>query len=244
VFLFLAKLFQVNGNNAWGSILPHFDLPDEFPQMQANGSTSVALMLSQYYMAILFPFEEVYRKNLHDQRGRVSMAGRPGMPAQQFPASTPGAPRPPLGMSNTQQLGMRPTNSNNLIPQGLPGGSIPSNGLAQYSTVHNPPTQHHPSSTSLPIGSIDTHTTMPSELDSLMHAVDSNLLDQDVQGIKRKHDQDDRDIKRARQKTGMLKLYYYISLYLAYCLSRSTRGKFGRKNLSPRVQLTHPSYLT
>src|SRR5271154_2396823 len=108
--LALAKLlFQVNANNAWGSILPHFDLPDEFPQMQANGSTSVALMLSQYYMAILFPFEEVYRKNLQDQRGKVSMAGRPGMPAQQFPApSTPGAPRPSLAMSNTQQLGIRP----------------------------------------------------------------------------------------------------------------------------------------
>jgi SWI/SNF chromatin-remodeling complex subunit SWI1 len=202
VCLILAKLFQVNGNNAWGSILPHFDLPDEFPQVQANGSTSVALMLSQYYMAILFPFEEVYRKNLQDQRGKVSMTGRQGMPPQQFPASTQGAPRPSLGMSNTQQLGMRPMNSNNLIPQVLPGGSIPSNGLAQYSSVSS--TQHHPSSTSLPIGTIDTHTPMPSELDSLMHAVDSNLLDPDIQGIKRKLDQDDRDIKRARQKTGML----------------------------------------
>ena len=162
-------------------------------------------------MAILFPFEEVYRKNLQDQRGRVSMAGRPGIPLQQFPASTPGAPRSSLGMSNTQQLGMRPMNSNSLIPQGLPGGSIPSNGLAQYSSVHNPPTQHHPS---LPIGSIDTHTTMPSELDSLMHAVDSNLLDPDIQGIKRKHDQDDRDIKRARQKTGTFILLFIRPPYL------------------------------
>jgi len=189
--------------------------------MQANGSTSVALMLSQYYMAILFPFEEVYRKNLQDQRGKVSMAGRPGIPAQQFPApSTPGAPRPSLAMSNTQQLGIRPMNSNNLITQGLSGGSIPSNGLAQYSSVHNPPTQHHPSSTSLPIGSIDTHTTMPSELDSLMHTIDSNLLDQDIQGIKRKHDQDDRDIKRARQKTGMLK--FILLSHEPYYLNRST----------------------
>ena len=202
----LANLFQVNGNNAWGSILPHFDLPDEFPQVQANGSTSVALMLSQYYMAILFPFEEVYKKNLQDQRGKVSMTGRQGMPPQQFPPSVPGAPRPSLGMSNTQQLGMRPMNSNNLMPQVLPGGPIPSNGLAQFSSV--PPTQHHPSSTSLPIGSIDTHTPIPSELDSLMHA-DSNLLDPDIQGIKRKLDQDDRDIKRARQKTGTLEFIHY-----------------------------------
>ena len=103
-------------------------------------------------------------------------------------------------------------NSNNLIPQGLPGGSIPSNGLAQYSSV--PPTLHHPSSTSLPIGSIDTHTSVPSELDSLMHAVDSNLLDPDIQGIKRKHDQDDRDMKRARQKTGTLE---FIPLFTRPC---------------------------
>ena len=155
-------------------------------------------------MAILFPFEEVYRKNLQDQRGKVPMAGRQGMPPQQFPASAPGPLRPSLGLSNTQQLGIRPMNSNNLIPQGLPGGSISSNGLAQYSSV--PPTQHHSSSSSLPISSIDTHTPLPSELDSLMHAVDSNLLDPEIQGIKRKLDQDDRDIKRARQKTGMLKI--------------------------------------
>ena len=224
---------------AWGSILPHFDLPDEFPQIQANNSNSVALMLSQYYMAILFPFEEVYRKNLQDQRGKVSI-GRQAMPAQQFPASTPNAPRPPLGMpNNTQQLGMRPINSNNLISQGLPGGSIPSNGLAQYPSVHNPLTQQPPSSTSLPISSIDTHPTMPSELDSLMHVVDSNLLDPEIQGIKRKHDQDDRDIKRARQKTGMLKFRITIRslLYLAYYPNRPTRGEFRRYTLRSRVQL-------
>ena len=109
-------------------------------------------------------------------------------------------------------------NSNNLIPQVLPGGSIPggtipSNGLAQFSSV--PSTQlHPPSSTSLPIGTIDTHTPMPSELDSLMHTVDSNLLDPDIQGIKRKLDQDDRDIKRARQKTGMLE---FIPLFARLC---------------------------
>ena len=243
IYLILTKSFQVNANNAWGSILPHFDLPDEFPQMQANGSTSVALMLSQYYMAILFPFEEVYRKNLQDQRGKASMAGRQSMSAQQFPPTTPGAPRPSLGISNSQQLGVRPMSSNNLVPQSLPGGSIPSNGLGQYSSVPNPPAQHHPSSTSLQIGSIETHTTMPSELDSLMHAIDSNLLDPDIQGIKRKHDQDDLDVKRARQKTGMLK-FIQPPMYSAYYRNRSTRGKFCRYNFRSRVQLTHASCLT
>ena len=203
-------------------------------------------MLSQYYMAILFPFEEVYRKNLQDQRGRASVAGRQGMPAQQFPPSTPGvpgAPRPSLGMSNTQQAGMRPMSSNNPIPQGLSGGSIPSNSLTQYPSV--PPTQQHSSSSSLPIGSIDAHATMPSELDSLMHVVDSNLLDPDIQGIKRKHDQDDRDTKRVRQKTGVLKFYITIHppLYLAYCLNRSTRGKFRRYNPHSSVQLNLPFLL-
>ena len=171
------------------------------------------------------------------------MAGRQSMSAQHFPPTTPGAPRPSLGISNSQQLGVRPMSSNNLVPQSLPGGSIPSNGLGQYSSVPNPPAQHHPSSTSLQIGSIETHTTMPSELDSLMHAIDSNLLDPDIQGIKRKHDQDDLDVKRARQKTGMLK-FIQPPMYSAYYRNRSTRGKFCRYNFRSRVQITHASCLT
>ncbi|KAF8167956.1 hypothetical protein B0H34DRAFT_683778 [Crassisporium funariophilum] len=189
----------VSNANGWAAILPHFDLPDEFPQMQANNSTSVALMLSQYYMAILNPFEVMYKKNLQEQQKKAQMGARPG--GQQFPGSTSNLPRP-SGIPNSQ-AGVRTNNM--MMGQGLPGSSIPpTNGLPQFpSPQHQQSTQHRqPATQSLhQISSIDSHGSLaPSEFDSLSHTADSNLLDQDIQGIKRKHDQDD-SIKRARQKT-------------------------------------------
>lgn len=47
-----------------------------------------------------------------------------------------------------------------------------------------------------PLGIIPTHESQ------LPLNGDKNILDQDVQGLKRKVESDDTDIKRARQKTG------------------------------------------
>ncbi|KAJ7783566.1 hypothetical protein DFH07DRAFT_192296 [Mycena maculata] len=65
-------------DNGWHTILPHFDLPEEYPL--PNGSTSVAQMLSQYYMAILLPFEDVYRNNVQNQQRKARQATLQGLP--------------------------------------------------------------------------------------------------------------------------------------------------------------------
>ncbi|THH20009.1 hypothetical protein EW146_g1270 [Bondarzewia mesenterica] len=49
----------------WSSVLPHLDLPEFIPQ--ANAPQSVADILAQIYMAIMFPFEEVYRRGTRDR---------------------------------------------------------------------------------------------------------------------------------------------------------------------------------
>ncbi|CAA7266582.1 unnamed protein product [Cyclocybe aegerita] len=178
----------VTNMNGWQALLPHFDLPDEFPTVQANNSSSVAVMLHQYYMAILHPFEIIYKKNMQDQQKKAHLPQGGLSDQQQF-----GRPAP--GMPNMQQPGMRPMNPNSLMSQSIP----PGNGLGQYPELsqHRPPVQNPHQ-----MGMVDTHNSMAhSELNSLGHTVDSNLLDQDNQGIKRKHDQDDRDTKRVRQKT-------------------------------------------
>ncbi|KAJ7655021.1 hypothetical protein DFH06DRAFT_1329390 [Mycena polygramma] len=75
-------------DNSWHTILPHFDLPEEYPL--PNGSTSVAQMLAQYYMAILLPFEEVYRSNVHNQRQKAQASRQASL--QGLPPTTPTRP--------------------------------------------------------------------------------------------------------------------------------------------------------
>ncbi|KAJ7431827.1 hypothetical protein B0H11DRAFT_2128655 [Mycena galericulata] len=75
-------------DNAWHTILPHFDLPEEYPL--PNGTTSVAQMLAQYYMAILLPFEDVYRNNIQNQH-RKAQASRQAT-LQGIPPTTPTRP--------------------------------------------------------------------------------------------------------------------------------------------------------
>ncbi|KAJ7706389.1 hypothetical protein B0H17DRAFT_1126052 [Mycena rosella] len=75
-------------DNGWHLILPHFDLPEEYPL--PNGTTSVAQMLAQYYMAILLPFEEVYRNNVQNQQRKAQASRQASL--QGLPPTAP--PRP------------------------------------------------------------------------------------------------------------------------------------------------------
>ncbi|KAJ7139928.1 hypothetical protein C8R44DRAFT_765813 [Mycena epipterygia] len=75
-------------DNGWHLILPHFDLPEEYPL--PNGSTSVAQLLAQYYMAILLPFEEVYRSNVQNQRQKAQASRQATL--QGLPPTTPARP--------------------------------------------------------------------------------------------------------------------------------------------------------
>ncbi|KAJ7225717.1 hypothetical protein GGX14DRAFT_640560 [Mycena pura] len=74
-------------DNGWHLILPHFDLPEEFPL--PNGSNSVAQLLAQYYMAILLPFEEMYRNNIQNQQRKAQASRQANLQAQ---AATPTRP--------------------------------------------------------------------------------------------------------------------------------------------------------
>lgn len=160
-------------------------------------------MLSQYYSHLLLPFEEMYTKSLQEQAKKAQSAQRPGpMPGHQFPPQQ-GLGRPTPGMPNIQQPGMRQNNSNGLMPQSIP----PTNGITQYPQMHP---QNRPSSSQNPHQASvqESRSSMgPSEIDPLALGIDSNLLDQDVQGIKRKHDQEDREMKRVRQKTGLCLIF-------------------------------------
>ncbi|TFY52125.1 hypothetical protein EVJ58_g10188, partial [Rhodofomes roseus] len=76
---------QVNQQGLWPAILRQFDLPDQFPEPPQHGQP-VAPVLARYYMMIVAPFEEAYRRNLREQQMRaVQQQG-----AQQMPGSAQG----------------------------------------------------------------------------------------------------------------------------------------------------------
>ncbi|KAF7339818.1 hypothetical protein MVEN_01898300 [Mycena venus] len=95
LFKLWSMVFQAGGgtalsrDNSWHLMLPHFDLPEEYPL--SNGQSSVAQMLAQYYMAMLLPFEEVYRNNMQTQQ-RKAQASRQASLGQALPPSA--LPRP------------------------------------------------------------------------------------------------------------------------------------------------------
>ncbi|KAJ6627124.1 hypothetical protein B0H10DRAFT_1995535 [Mycena sp. CBHHK59/15] len=146
-------------DDGWHLILPHFDLPEEY--LLPNGTTSVAQRLSQYYMAILLPFEEVYRNNVQNQQRKAQASRQASL--QGLPPTTPARPNgSPQRVSQTN------------VPQ-TPARRLSS---ASQGSAHNP-------STDGPINGLP----------------DTNVLDQEQQGIKRKLESEDVDSKRARQKT-------------------------------------------
>ncbi|KAJ7492815.1 hypothetical protein FB451DRAFT_1165747 [Mycena latifolia] len=75
-------------DNGWHLILPHFDLPEEYPLPHA--SNSVAQVLAQYYMAILLPFEEVYRNNVQSQQRKAQASRQASL--QGLPPTAPARP--------------------------------------------------------------------------------------------------------------------------------------------------------
>ncbi|PPQ67356.1 hypothetical protein CVT24_011539 [Panaeolus cyanescens] len=191
----------VTNSLGWSSILQHFDLPEEFPNSPVGDSNSVALTLSHYYMSILHPFEEVYKKSIQEQNRKMQMSQqRQGlMPGQQFP-SHPSANRPASGMPNLSQSGMRPGNPNGSMGH---GPSMPHNGMGQFNPMHAPNFNQRPGSSASAM-TPDPHISGTPELDPFNHAVDPTLLDPEMQSMKRKLEAEEKDLKRARQKTDPL----------------------------------------
>jgi len=95
---------------------------------------------------------------------------------------------------------------------GIPSQNMSStNGLGQF--LPTMPNQQRP-----PHTAGDSHSSIASaDLDTLAHPVDTNLLDHDMQGIKRKHESDGGvDAKRVRQKTGLSLGYGFIPLLIKH----------------------------
>jgi SWI/SNF chromatin-remodeling complex subunit SWI1 len=170
-------------------------------------------MLCQYYMAILFPFEELYKRNIPEHQRRMQMAPRPSPAPFQGQGAGSGAPmqgRPMQGMSGMSQSAvmgqMQRQGGNPMHAQANPGAPHPQ-------AIHTPvtPTQRPSSASfntqpSLPgssnVNSVISMDTIPISQPDMAHELNGNVLDQDVQGIKRKMEFDDGTNKRARQKTG------------------------------------------
>ncbi|KXN89887.1 SWI/SNF chromatin-remodeling complex subunit sol1 [Leucoagaricus sp. SymC.cos] len=165
----------LKANNGWSAICAEFNLPEEFSQMQANGSASVALMLEQMYTAILYPFEDLYKKNIQEQQRKAQMASRQMSMAQpgQMRGMPPNGVQPVPAQMQQMQRGPMPA-------MGMMGQTMPTANSTHFNpAAHTPQTPHQ-------------------------RPGDPNLLDNDIQGIKRKLDLEDPEAKRARQKTDPL----------------------------------------
>ncbi|KAI0961434.1 hypothetical protein AcV7_000535 [Taiwanofungus camphoratus] len=77
---------KVTQQALWPHILRHLDLPEQFPIPPPSGQHSVASVLANYYMSIIGPFEEAYRRNVQQQQHmqqQRAMLGRVSAGAQQ-----------------------------------------------------------------------------------------------------------------------------------------------------------------
>lgn len=147
-------------------------------------------------MTILGPFEQMYRRNMIEQQKKLQLSqNQASLADPQF------LPRQSAGMSNLPQSGARPISSNGVVPQSMPG----TNGLGPFQQRPLLPTN-------------DSHNSLTSDLDTLSQPADAIFLDQDLQGVKRKHVNDVTDsTKRVRQKTGSSHLFMQpVSEYILF----------------------------
>ncbi|KAK0456210.1 hypothetical protein EV421DRAFT_1750991 [Armillaria borealis] len=184
---------SVIGNpGTWAAIASQFDLPEDLPQPHASGTTSSAHALQACYMLILAPFEDLYKKNVHDQQRKAQLSSRQGNVMNQ----RPGTPtRPGQGVANGMQSGFP-----NQMQRAQPG--FPSANAVAPQTPHQGGT-----APSIPQPSASTaHMSAPQSVDASNvgegQSSDANVLEDIQGGIKRKLDSDDGEGKRARQKTG------------------------------------------
>lgn len=152
-------------------------------------------------MALLYPFEQYYKNNVQDQQKRALAASRQlgaqgsqlsttsGRPIQGVPAlAHPG--QSSRGVTSTLLTSLNPTIAGmDGSSQAQPSPDIPHQPSTPTTVIQSNPMP----SFNNPDGSLE---------DLLENPSDSNVLDQEMQGIKRKMEDDDRDNKRTRQKIG------------------------------------------
>lgn len=180
----------MEGTKSWPSVVNALSLPAEATDPQTNTPVNVLKTLHDVYGLILAPFEAMYRRNVQEQQKKSQAAhGQPGMYTDlSRPLTSCSDPRLPV--NSNMQTPTRPLGQNGMAPASMAA----TNGQGSFSGTNN---QQRP-----PLGTSESHGSLGSSDNDPFASSDNNLLDQDVQGIKRKHDGEGPDTKRVRQKTG------------------------------------------
>lgn len=193
--------------------MPHLDLPDQF--IQPNGQPqSTANVLQHYYVQLLGPFEEAYRKSTRPPQGRPQQGFPMPGAGQGRPAGMSGMPGtfPPVGtlpaVNGINDSGMmgQPMGGGNLqvpdIPQG--GMNVPFAGQGQMQTRHGAQQLPNGLSNNLDNPSFNMRRPDANGISATPSLSELNgSADMDAEGRKRKLDEGDEiNGKRVRQKTG------------------------------------------
>lgn len=178
---------QVSLNNGWSAILPQFDLPEQIPQRGPNvGTIPVAQMIASLYMTMIYPFEQYYKNNLQDQQKRARQASSQGS------VDLLGSNRLPSGLASAQIQRGPSTQPTSVSVDG--SSSFTPSAVQRPESA--PPTEATPDTSHAHLAGVLNDSQSNNNLS------DGNVLDQEIQGIKRKIGYDDRDGKRAKQKIG------------------------------------------
>jgi len=206
---------------SWTQIAHHFDLPEFLPHPSNPGQQRpVGPLLANFYFALLLPFEEMARRNMHDNRKAMMTSGRqPGVNA---------------GPSNL--------NAGSGTPHGaLPSGVAGTNGVGnmmggqhQHPTVSPAsqpqplPQSPHARQTSAPVQSSATLSSSdlaPNQASSQLNIVMTgpqlvkpapDTSEPEAQGTKRRLESEETEGKRARQKTGTFRSHRHITQCSTY----------------------------
>lgn len=148
---------------------------------------------------------------MQDQQKKAQISRQGGV-QNQHPSSVQGRPMQ-VAVSSPQSAPL----------QRGPQGPLAMNGASQFPHAY-PPHTPHPRPSSANLGLAPSEQSTPHNVSAVPDALldlpqangfgDGNVLDQELQGLKRKMDFDTEDSKRARQKTGQCH-YRYIRLPLS-----------------------------
>ena len=168
-------------------------------------------------MAILHPFEDAYIRNVQEQHRRATVSRAPGSQPPNA-AQTPGRSSHPSMNGLSQPNVSAPPQSDPVlqVPNLVPQSNALLNGVSQSSTAPTtiPQTPHlrppssaantHSSPGNAPIVNSTSESDHAQALSG--RASGTDILDPEIQGIKRKLDSEDGESKRTRQKTGTSRL--------------------------------------
>lgn len=141
-------------------------------------------MIQNLYHRMIAPFEDAYRKNIHNQQQKAGASSRQGGVGQ--PPSTP----------------VRPT---------IPNQTLSGSGQFPQTSPTHMSTPGVPSSPNFPQSSQQNVTTSSMQQQAFLQATSTETPipldvispDMDPQALKRKAEVEETEGKRARQKTGM-----------------------------------------